>query len=142
MENCRESVINRIKSQYKAVVITSLFLWIFSSVVAIVLGEIEPGIVLFIFIGIVILIIALPMLFKYKKSMNIVMSTNPTVCTVTRADMKFISSKRLHQAAYFIYEGKECYGLDYDKQIDEIEAGQQLYVWKVTEKRYEIAHKE
>lgn len=142
MEKCRERVLKRIKSQYKAVIITTFIIWILALIMSFIPGEIEPGIVIILFISIVLLIVALPMLFKYKKSVNMVTNTSPTICTVIRADMKFISSKRLHQAAYFIYDGKECYGLDYDKQINEIEVGQNLYVWKVTEKRYEIAHVE
>ena len=140
MEECKERILKRIKSQYKAVVVTSLIFWIFASIIAFIPGEFEPGIVIFLFFSIVMLIVALPMLIKYKKSMDVITNTSPTVCTVVKSGMKFISSKRLHQAAYFIYEGKECYGLDYDKQLNEIEAGQQLYVWKITDKRYEITH--
>ena len=142
MEKCKDRILKRIKSQYNAVIITTLLFWIFASIMAFVMGELEPGIVLFVLMSIVMLIISLPMLFKYKKSMNTIINTNPTICTVIRAEMKYISSKRSHQAAFFIYEGKECYGFDYDKQLNEIEAGQQLYVWKINEKRYEIVHLE
>lgn len=142
MEKCKERILKRINSQYKAVVITSLIIWIFASIMSFVPGEFEPGIVIFLLISMVMLIVALPMVFKYKKSMSVIASTVPVVCTVVRSGMRFISSRRFHQAAYFVYEGKECYGFDYDKRLDEIEVGQQIYVWKITEKRYEITHVE
>lgn len=142
MEKYRDRILKRINSQYKAVLITGLVILLIGLVIACTLGDLIAGLIIFIFISIVMLIATLPMLIKYKKSMNVIASTEPVICTVTGSGRKHVSSKRTYQVAYFTYNGEECYAFDYDKQLNEIEAGQQLYVWKISKKGYEIVHAE
>lgn len=142
MEKCKERILKRINSQYKAAFITAMVLILVGLIVALIQDDIVAGLVIFILITVIALIAALPTLIKYKKSMNVIASTSPTLCTVTEADTKLISTKRMHQVAYFIYDGEKCYAFDYDKELFEIEAGQQIYVWKITKNRYEMVHVE
>lgn len=141
MEDNKSRIIKRIDSQYKASFWTGIGLFILSIIIAIVTGGfsfIAIGVAGF--FGIVILIIVLPTMLKYKKAMNTIENSTPSICSVTRADLKFISSKRVHQAAFFMYEDKEHFGLDFEKELEDILPGQQLYVWKITDKYYEISH--
>ena len=142
MEKCKERILKRINSQYKAAIVTALIIVVIGLIIACIQGDFIAGLVLFTLISIVALIASLPILLDYKKSIKKISCSEPIICTVTKSGKKHLSRKRTYQVAYFIYDGEECYAFDYEKQLNEIEAGQQLYVWKITKKKYEIVHVE
>lgn len=136
MEEIRERTYKRLDSQYSAVVlVVAIFL-----VVILIMSIVTLFLPLFFILGGIILLATWSDILFYKKGRDTVKNTNPIICTVTRADTKALSWRRFQQAAFFIYEDKECFGFDWERERDQIEAGQQIYVWKVTDKHYEIAH--
>lgn len=140
MEQSRAKVLKRLNSMYKAGLWTGVGICAFVTISGTIAGGLIAGIV-GLFIGaIVVAVVLATTLPKYKKAMKCVRENNPVICTVTGAGTERISNRRSYQAAYFLYENKECFGFDYEKMVHEIIPGQQLYVWKITDKQYEIIH--
>lgn len=121
LEICEESI-------FGIKIVSIIFLCVI--VVILVAGRFKPPqIALAVLIGVIALIAVVPMWLSQNKMIHSIKNDDPVICTVTHLGWER-QGKRSYPVAYFQYEGKEKYAVNFDdKPGRKVSENDEICVW-------------